>query len=79
MFPINIEYDNNNHELYVVTKSDIRVFNINNGQTMRILANVFSDEEKKEKNTKMKKGRTSVLPATKEHIDKKKTLNREIT
>ena len=43
MFPINIELNHSASELCVATKSDIRMIDMRNGQTSRILANIIED------------------------------------
>lgn len=43
MFPINIELNNSTSELCIATKSDIRIVDIKNGQTNRIMANIIQD------------------------------------
>lgn len=41
MFPINIELNSSTSELCIATKSDVRIIDMRNGQTNKILANII--------------------------------------
>jgi hypothetical protein len=45
MFPLSIEFNPTCNELVIVTKSDLRLVNIRNGQIIKILANIVKEDD----------------------------------
>jgi hypothetical protein len=44
-YPVSVEINKNTNDLCVITKSDIRMVDLKNGQTKRILANIVKNND----------------------------------